>query len=53
MDSGSKQARALLEVTGLTKSFLGQRVLDSVDLTLHSGEIHAPLKAKTAPASRH
>ena len=43
MDSGSKQARALLEVTGLTKSFLGQRVLDGVDFTLRSGEIHALL----------
>jgi galactofuranose transport system ATP-binding protein len=43
MDSGSKQAGTLLEVTGLTKSFLGQRVLDGVDFTLRSGEIHALL----------
>jgi galactofuranose transport system ATP-binding protein len=42
MDSGSKQA-TLLEVTGLTKSFLGQRALDGVDFTLRSGEIHALL----------
>jgi monosaccharide-transporting ATPase len=33
----------LLEVLGLTKSFLGQRALDGVDLTLRSGEIHALL----------
>src|SRR5580698_4401386 len=43
MDSGSKQPPALLEVTGLTKSFLGQRALDGVDFTLRSGEIHALL----------
>jgi monosaccharide-transporting ATPase len=36
-------ARPLLEVAGLTKSFLRQRVLNGVDLTLHSGEIHALL----------
>jgi monosaccharide-transporting ATPase len=43
MDSGSEQACALLEVTGLTKSFLGQRALDGVDFTLRRGEIHALL----------
>jgi galactofuranose transport system ATP-binding protein len=40
---GSEQAHPLLEVTGLTKSFPGQRVLDDVRLTLHRGEIHALL----------
>jgi monosaccharide-transporting ATPase len=43
MASRPEFARPLLEVTGLTKSFLRQRVLDGVDLTLHSGEIHALL----------
>jgi galactofuranose transport system ATP-binding protein len=43
MDLGSEQARPLLEVSGLTKSFLGQRVLDGVDFALRSGEIHALL----------
>jgi monosaccharide-transporting ATPase len=43
MASRSEQARPLLEVTGLTKSFLGQRALDSVDFTLRPGEIHALL----------
>ena len=43
MPTGSEQAHPLLEVTGLTKSFLGQRVLDDVRLTLHRGEIHALL----------
>jgi galactofuranose transport system ATP-binding protein len=43
MTTRSEQARPLLEVTGLTKSFLGQRVLDGVDLTLRPGEIHALL----------
>jgi monosaccharide-transporting ATPase len=36
-------AGPLLEVAGLTKSFLGQRVLDGVSLTLRRGEIHALL----------
>jgi monosaccharide-transporting ATPase len=43
MTTRSENARPLLEVVGLTKSFLGQRVLDGVDLTLHAGEIHALL----------
>ncbi len=43
MASRSEQARPLLEVAGLTKSFLGQRALDSVDFTLRAGEIHALL----------
>jgi galactofuranose transport system ATP-binding protein len=43
MPRDSEQAHPLLEVTGLTKSFLGQRVLDDVRLTLHRGEIHALL----------
>jgi galactofuranose transport system ATP-binding protein len=43
MASRPDLARPLLEVMGLTKSFLRQRVLDQVDLTLHSGEIHALL----------
>src|SRR3982074_2058750 len=43
MASGPELARPLLEVTGLTKSFLRQRVLNGVNLTLHSGEIHALL----------
>ncbi len=43
MVSRPKQARPLLEVAGLTKSFLRQRVLDGVDLALNSGEIHALL----------
>src|SRR5450631_1767538 len=43
MASRSEQAHPLLEVTGLTKSFLGQRALDSVDFTLRPGEIHALL----------
>ncbi len=43
MASPSEPARALLEVTGLTKSFLGQRALDGVDLTLRQGQIHALL----------
>jgi len=43
MASRPELARPLLEVAGLTKSFLRQRVLNGVDLTLHSGEIHALL----------
>jgi simple sugar transport system ATP-binding protein len=43
MASCPELARPLLEVTGLTKSFLRQRVLNGVNLTLHSGEIHALL----------
>jgi galactofuranose transport system ATP-binding protein len=43
MASRSQLARPLLEITGLTKSFLAQRVLDGVDLALHPGEIHALL----------
>ena len=43
MASRPEHARALLEVAGLTKSFLRQRVLDRVDLVVHSGEIHALL----------
>jgi galactofuranose transport system ATP-binding protein len=43
MASRSEQARPLLEVAGLTKSFLGQRALDGVDFTLRAGEIHALL----------
>ena len=43
MNSRSETARPLLDVTGLTKSFLGQRVLDGVDLALRAGEIHALL----------
>jgi galactofuranose transport system ATP-binding protein len=39
----SEHARPLLDVRGLTKSFVGQRALDGVDLTLRSGEIHALL----------
>jgi galactofuranose transport system ATP-binding protein len=43
MASRPELARPLLEVAGLTKSFLRQRVLNGVNLTLHSGEIHALL----------
>jgi galactofuranose transport system ATP-binding protein len=43
MASRPELARPLLEVAGLTKSFLRQRVLNGVDLTLRSGEIHALL----------
>jgi len=43
MASRQEHAHPLLEVTGLTKSFLGQRVLDDVRLTLRRGEIHALL----------
>jgi galactofuranose transport system ATP-binding protein len=43
MASHPELARPLLEVAGLTKSFLRQRVLNGVNLTLHSGEIHALL----------
>jgi monosaccharide-transporting ATPase len=43
MASRPEHALPLLEVAGLTKSFLGQRVLDGVDLALHAGEIHALL----------
>jgi galactofuranose transport system ATP-binding protein len=43
MNSRSETAGPLLDVTGLTKSFLGQRVLDGVDLALRAGEIHALL----------
>ena len=43
MASGSEHHRPLLEVAGLTKSFLGQRALDGVDFTLRPGEIHALL----------
>jgi monosaccharide-transporting ATPase len=43
MASRPELARPLLEVAGLTKSFLRQRVLDGVDLALHRGEIHALL----------
>jgi len=31
----------LLEVTGLSKGFLGVKALDSVDLKVQTGEIHA------------
>ena len=43
MTEHPEHARPLLEVQGLTKSFLGQRALDGVDLTLRCGEIHALL----------
>src|SRR5258707_630604 len=43
MAARSEQARPLLEVAGLTKSFLGQRALDGVDFKLRAGEIHALL----------
>jgi galactofuranose transport system ATP-binding protein len=43
MASRPELARPLLEVAGLTKSFLRQRVLNGVNLALHSGEIHALL----------
>jgi monosaccharide-transporting ATPase len=43
MASPPQHDHPLLEVTGLTKSFLGQRVLDDVRLTLRRGEIHALL----------
>ena len=43
MVSCSEQVRPLLEVMGLTKSFLGQRALDGVDFALRPGEIHALL----------
>ena len=43
MASRPELALPLLEVAGLTKSFLRQRVLNGVNLTLHSGEIHALL----------
>jgi ribose transport system ATP-binding protein len=32
---------ALVSIRGLSKTFPGQRALDSVDLSLHRGEIHA------------
>lgn len=41
--ASSEHDRPLLEVAGLTKSFLGQRALDGVDFTLRPGEIHALL----------
>jgi galactofuranose transport system ATP-binding protein len=34
-------ATPLLEITGLTKSFPGVKALDSVDLAVNAGEIHA------------
>ncbi|MFV2196538.1 sugar ABC transporter ATP-binding protein [Nocardiopsis sp. LOL_012] len=34
-------ARPLLRMRGITKSFLGVRVLHGVDLDLHPGEVHA------------
>src|SRR5258708_18870862 len=43
MAARSEQARPLLEVAGLTKSFLGQRAFDGVDFKLRAGEIHALL----------
>ncbi len=33
----------LLEIRGLSKSFVGQRALDRVDFTLRAGEVHALL----------
>ena len=39
----ASEARPLLEVRGLAKSFAALRALDRVDFTLRPGEIHALL----------
>lgn len=41
----------MLTMQGVSKSFLGVRVLHDVDLDLRAGEVHA-LVGRTAPASR-
>ena len=35
------EARALLEISGVTKTFPGVKALDNVNVTVHEGEIHA------------
>jgi hypothetical protein len=42
----------MLAMRGVSKTFGRARVLNDVDLTLHSGEVHR-CSARTARASRH
>ena len=41
LTSHSRMPTPLLEIAGLSKSFPGVKALDSVDLAVHAGEIHA------------